>query len=611
MPDATPPPPPSPKRPVRRAAQVEPPTQAPAFNKGIQALDPREALSKATPEQLRLLTFSNFALWSQYSGVRVDEQVFDFDDHRYLLPIYTETSKEIAWMKSAQMGATIYEVLRLLWFCRYNQVKAGLYFPTQEGVMNLSKDRIGPLIASIPELKGAVAEAEAKDALQLKHIRNTKGGLSSLYMLYLGGKASKDSVPLDVLAFDEVRLCEQKDIDQALERLGHSSFKYKMYVSTAGYPFTDIHRRFLQGTQQYWHIKCNCPDGFIPSECFPECIAVSGKEVWLRCPRCKVRINDPQNGRYVAHNPGANFPSFHISQFISKRITPFEIWDTYNRTTHKAEFFNAKLGKPFVDEENVPITDAVLQNCTNTDLRWAKQESRHKGAYSMGVDQHGGNVYIVMLQRAPDGKKRLCHLEIVERDNPNYWEAGTPVSPFKRVYQLIREYNVGMTVVDAMPNYNESTELARTFPGRVFVAWYGTEIQKDMVQWADRLKYKETIKRGSKQIKMKWQCVLNRYSSIDYTLSQFTKHEIEIPHPDALVQVSRNEKGVFVAQPLCRDVYFTHLKGIVREKETLDEDTGRFKMKWVYLGQDPHFVHATNYATMAMERLKRQAIIVM
>jgi hypothetical protein len=174
----------------------------------------------------------------------------------------------------------------------------------------------------------------------------------------------------------------------------------------------------------------------------------------------------------------------------------------------------------------------------------------------------------------------------------------------------MREYNIAMAVVDAMPNYNEATELSRTFPGRVFVAWYGTEVQKDMVQWADRLKYKEAIKRGSKQIKLKWQVMINRYSAIDYALSMFTKREVEMPHPDALTQVYRNKDGRFEAGNICREIFWKHLKGIVRQKEYTDEQTGKFKMVWVYLGEDPHFVHAFNYANVAFERAKRQAIIV-
>ena len=161
-----------------------------------------------------------------------------------------------------------------------------------------------------------------------------------------------------------------------------------MYVSTAGLPALDIAARFQRGDQRYWHLKCSgCSDGFIPSETFPECIVdrtrgvykASSAESWwercveeqifLQCPRCKTIVKDPGNGMYIPHNPGGAYPSFHVSQLISNFITPGEIWEHYNVAVNKKEFFNAKLGKPYVDEENVPITDEVLENCVNTDAR--------------------------------------------------------------------------------------------------------------------------------------------------------------------------------------------------------------------------------------------------
>lgn len=590
---------------------IEPPVgAAPAFIQGIRPLDPNDLLSKATPEQLSFLMHSSFALWAQYSGVEVDQRTFNFDDHRYLLPIYLDNCKEIVWMKAAQMGATIYEVLRLLWFCRYNTVKAALYFPTADGVNKLSKDRLGPLIRSNDQLANAVKNTD--DALGLKQIDNLYGKKSSLYMLYLGGTASKDSVPLDVVAFDEVRLVLSDDIDQALERISHSTFKYKMFVSTAGLPRMDIDKRFQMGTQMTWHIRCNCkPDGFVPSECFPDCVVDTGKEVYLRCPKCKMRINDPQNGNYIPHNPGADYSSYHISQFISRFITPKEIWQHYNRATNKKEFYNAKLGKPYVDIENMPITDDVLENCVNPELRWLVNADRKmKRNCAMGVDQHGGNCYVVIAKRGNSGIKQLVHLELIETNNPRYWEAGKPVTPFKRLYELMKEFDVGICVIDAMPNYNEAFEFAHSFPARVFLAWYGMDTQKDVVTWQDRIKYKESIKRGSKGIKLKWQCTLNRYTSLDTALQQFVDRDIEMPHPDALVQVVSNKEGKFEAENICRTRYWLHLRSLVRQKNIIDEQTGRFKMEWVYLGRDPHFAHATNYMNIAMERLKRQAIFV-
>jgi len=333
--------------------------------------------------------------------------------------------------------------------------------------------------------------------------------------------------------------------------------------------------------------------------------------VYLRCPKCKYIIKNPQNGRYVEHNPGADYPSFHISQFISKYITPKEIWTHYNTSVNKKEFFNAKLGKPYVDAENVPITDDVLENCVNTDLHWLLNADRaEKKNCAMGVDQHGGNVYITIAKRKPDGKKRLAHLEIVDTENPQYWECGKPVSPFKRVHELMKDFDIGMCVIDAMPNYNEAADLCRAFPGRVFLAWYGGEQQKDLALWHDRAKMKQGIRRGSQKIKVKWQVSLNRYTCLDFAMSEFVDRNVEMPHPDALVQTCRNKQGRWETENICRTRFWLHLKSIVRNKKIIDEKTGRFKMEWTYLGLDPHFLHSWSYCNMALERLKRRAIIV-
>jgi hypothetical protein len=179
----------------------------------------------------------------------------------------------------------------------------------------------------------------------------------------------------------------------------------------------------------------------------------------------------------------------------------------------------------------------------------------------MGVDQMGGYNYVVIGKRDPNGKKTLTHLEIIQQENPLYRDGnGNPVTPFKRLYELMREFNVGCAVIDAMPNYNEAADLARTFPARIFLAHYG-EAGVDIVKWHDKMKMREQIKRGSKEIKLKWQVTVNRYMSIDYALQELVEGNIDIPHPDALVQsvatrsraVSRPSPSVGSASsPCCR-----------------------------------------------------------
>src|SRR5207248_3166934 len=139
-------------------------------------------------------------------------------------------------------------------------------------------------------------------------------------------------------------------------------------------------------------------------------------------------------------------------------------------------------------------------------------------------------------------------------------ENGQPTTPFKRLYELVREYNITIGMVDAQPNTNGAQEFARFFPGKIFLAWYGEAPGPDQIKWWDKMKMKEQIRKGGKEIKLKWQCTLSRYSSLDMTLRQFSESMIIMPHPDKLVQLVRNEEsGRFEAENIVRTRTWKHL----------------------------------------------------
>lgn len=586
-------------------------SNGPAIIKGIKPQTTEDLLAGATDEQIKAIAHMNFATWSQYGGFEVDgREKFGFERYRYLLPIYLDDHPKIVWMKAAQLGATIYLLLKLLWLTVCRPLKAGLYFPTADGVNKLVKDRLNPLIDSNPMLRDRVNIENER--LDLKQIHNIHGGLSALYLLYLGGTSSKDSHPLDVLAFDEVRLSDAKAVDQARERISGSDIKIEIFTSTAGLPGEDIDRRFRRGTMHTWRTKCNCRDGVNLAEVFPECMAITEKEIYYRCPTCKVRIRDAQNGAFVPINPKADVHSYAVSKLVSKKQTPAETWDKFQTTTNMREFWNANLGLPYIDQDSVPVTDSVLEACVNYELPWATNDWARtdlRRRCAMGVDQHSGNNYAVITRRNANGKKQIVHIELMETANPRYFIDGKPVSPFRRLYELMQEYDVGICVIDAMPNANEAMDFARYFPGRVFLSWY-MEGGSDVVRWLDRPKEKQQVKKNPKELKLKWQVYLNRYLSIDDALADFVERSVEMPHPDRLVQVARSETGRFEAINLCRDVLWPHLKGLARERKDIDPEIGTFKMVWRYLGIDPHFMHAYNYSRVALGRLSRQAFFV-
>lgn len=900
---------------------------------------------KVRPEDITIndlnhLSNDSFALWTQTSGVRVDNNPIEFNTHRYLLPIYMCNDTEIVWRKAAQLGATVYMLLRMIWWLHVNQGrKAGLYFPTKEGVENLSKDRLTPLLQSVPSLRASV---DNNDKLGLRRI-----GKSSFYLFHLGGVASKDSVPLDFVAFDEVRLCKASDIDQALERISHSPYKEKIFMSTAGQPGADIDARFELGTQHVWRAKCfcfsydteiwvrnkhtgdvsvksfkdlsgvwkdyqalskgpykrlqfkditafhhngikntvkvkfrngtsvvctpdhvffrqdktlsriietklsdipldnryknklicaktipsdgvrqvpydndtlfvigayiaegswytdtdititqkndtkirevvlrwaannnlhclitptalrislasrpdlielfkqcgrgaqnkqvpedillgttdqlkyllqgyltgnghdeslrthdnrgyttntswscvttsellakqlqliglrlgtplyvshskpkgklpiwslehnpksafasnlvggdlaqvsiqsiedhgtipvaditvadnhnyvlangvvahNCSDGVDLARTFPDCVVDDKRrgKLYLRCPKCKAVINDPQNGRYVPMNPGADYTSFHVSQLVSKYISLKEIWNFYHRTTNITEFYNAKLGLPFIDEENRGVSMDQLKECVDPQLEWAKPGSATHTA--MGVDVGGGYCYVVIADLA-DNKKRIRHLEIIESDNPHYRVNGKRVSPFRRLRELMREYKVQLCVVDAMPNYDMVLEFAQDFPGKVFAAFYAKE-SKDVVSWSDRPKTKVSLKKAGPLLKFKHYCVLSRFLSMDFALGEWARNNVICPDPKRLVQMCFDEKTKQLQPEAITERFFSMLSRLVKNQHILNEETGESRFQYIYSGGDPHFAHAWNYANIALERMRRQVV---
>lgn len=577
------------------------------YNSSIIVSKPKIKPEDVSIADLAKLSDDSFALWTQTSGATIDGNKIDFEYHRYLLPIYLCDDEEIVWRKAAQLGATSYMLLKLLWFCEKNQGRAaGLYMPTRDLADITSQNRLSDVIDSCPTVKSLYQADRSKLALR-------RIGQSTLYVFHLGGQASKDSMPMNFMAFDEVRLCNSKDIDQALERMSHSQREGKaprIYMSTAGLPGADIDMRFQEGTRHTWHSFCGCPDGVDLAATFPDCVVDDKKrgELYLRCPRCKYKIIDSQNGRYIAQDPTAHYTSFHVSQLASKYISLREIWDTFMRTTNKEEFYNAKLGIPYVDEQNRGVTLEQLEACINPELHWGSDDVS-KTQTAMGIDQGGGYIYITIADIDPKYKnqKRLRHIEIVERNNPVYYGPNGPRSPWFRAHELMREYNVQMALVDGMPNYDEAIDFCTAYPGRAFISFYNPQ-GTSAVQWMDRPQPKAGLRKAGDKLRFKYTAMLGRYLSIVLTLSSFRNGDWQIPNPDALVQTCTDEKsGRLRAHAIGREKFFIHLHRYIKRWNETNPDTGAGKFEWVFTGED-HFTHAINYCNIALERLSRRAV---
>jgi hypothetical protein len=158
-------------------------------------------------------------------------------------------------------------------------------------------------------------------------------GESVAYFTYIGGLVTTESLPLDALVFDEVQQMSLAEIETAEQRLAASELGLILRVSTANFEDADIDYYWRRSDQREFVTHCRCPAGVILADCWdptdgPTCIVTGNGstpgvpvEPHYRCPHCDTRLDDVQDGTFVAQRPGAARIGFHFPQMLSPRQT--------------------------------------------------------------------------------------------------------------------------------------------------------------------------------------------------------------------------------------------------------------------------------------------------
>jgi hypothetical protein len=398
---------------------------------------------------------------------KIDGADFSFDGHEYLRQIYADQHPYIVLEKAAQMGASVWAISSVLYVCHQRRgTRCIYYFPTDTDVSDFSADRMVEAIASTSCLENT------KRTIDNVHLRRVED--SWLYLRGMHSKLRTKSVPADFLVFDELDESAPANKAQAIERLAHSTLGWVRELSTPSLPSYGIDIQWQHSDQHYWHTACGCKTGCVMEDHWPEVLRREQGEWVYRCPLCGKQL-DPQVparvGQYtgwVPKNPTAVIRGYHLSQLFSSLVTPETLagkWQAANEPTgNLPEFYNSNLGFPYAGDRK-PITVAqVLALCQNSEL-----ETTGAGC-AIGIDQGPNQCYVVVGKR--EGNiLRIIYLEEVE----------SFLDPWVRVSQIVSQFE-GACVIDAMPERNAARQLARQFPGRVWLAFYSTNA-KQLMSW--------------------------------------------------------------------------------------------------------------------------------
>jgi len=488
-------------------------------------------------------------------------------DRPYLHKIYNDNlDQELVFKKSAQVGLTERMISEAAWLADQFPLNALYFFPTAGSLSGFVQERLDDPINNSAYLCSVIGRAKGtgltkqSDSIAIKRL--TKG-----YLHFKGTSTPTQmtSTPGDAIFVDELDRIPQINIPYLDKRMENSALKWSRWASTPTMPNFGIDKKYKEGNQQEWNVKCdhcghwqhlNFWDNVIykldnnkqPFDCHVVCV---------KCKKVIVPYLLP--GEWVAAFPDREIQSYFIHQLYSptmslKKLVKSSLSSVIEEVV---QFYNQNLGLAY-EPKGVKLTDVEFENCKRDyRLGEVKQDEVIFGGFDVGSVLH----FVIKSQNRVIDTGSVDHF--FERDDKD----GNNSAEY-----LIRKYKLKQFAVDAMPESRNSVELCQMFPGRGVYVYYN-----DVKPKKDEYEEREGIN--------KWialdgdQCNANRTVTLDYSLNEIRKEMIELPKDIDNVMDFKE-----------------HLKALVRVKS--EDKNGNPVASYEQIGPD-HTGHAYNYATIA------------
>jgi hypothetical protein len=597
-----------------------------ALRRSLAGFVAKEGFAEAgsIPEEMG---FYEWCLELARRGLKVDGKPFDLESRPSLIPLYKAVPRTraeavrqvLVIQKGAQMGLTVWEMLADLYLAiKFEPLTIGMYLPDQLSAQYKSENRFMRFMRSVPDIYARLV-SRIMDGQPVRigegNVMTRVMGESTFLFLWTSGKVSTESRPMDVLSFDEVQEMALEAIDKTMERISASDFRYTLMLSTANWPDSDINFWYKRGSQWAFHTRClACEEMTDLSDHFPACIEYNAgavrvpagcdKEPALNeyvyiCPKCKAWIPDTQRGEFVAGNPKEKrIQSFHVSQIISPTITARDLVDSWAGAVsgdQRKTFFNRKLGKPYVDPDQTPVTMEICLAAAAAGVAAGLKWETSGVDTVMGIDQMGSFNVVIIKKRMADGRQAVVHVEAIFN-----------IDPFERCAELMNQYGVALCVVETLPNVNDARKFANRFKGRVYLAGYA-DLRDDMMNWSDDMT--KSDRRTSDEDRTRYTVTLNQYKVMQAALFRIKNQHSLFPDPAALEQ-EVIDKGIRKRICLLRDWVFLHFTKTALVIEQ-DDETRKPRPKVKKIGIDPHFAYANMLCDVAWARKNGNTMMIL
>lgn len=387
--------------------------------------------------------------------INENQQPIEFAEHRFMLQPYADSTPEQVIRKSAQVGWSILAILKSTHACNFLKLNVIYVLPTRNASAEFVVPKVNPMLQRNPVLAEMIKNTDNKS---LKAI-----GDRWLYFKGAFNEGEAISTSADLIVADEYDRSNQSVLSMYQSRLQASKYRWFWRFSNPSLPSYGVDELFKRSDQMHWWITCpHCKyEIYIDFEREYAYTDAEGKqhhthyvkilnderdfeEGIYACGRCNGELDDDdrQSGRWVPKYPGRRMRGYWICQMMVPWVSATHIVRQKNDMTIDV-FYNMVLGKAYQASEFLINREAILgARQIGTPVR---------DQYFLGVDS-GKEKHWVLGN----------HQGVITYGKFADWE---------EIEELIKVYDA-ITVIDALPDFTIPEQLARDYPGQVFVHYY-------------------------------------------------------------------------------------------------------------------------------------------
>ena len=465
----------------------------------------------------------------------------EFDEHYFLLEPFGDWNPKQVCMKSAQVGWSTLAILKTLYGLTKRKLNCIYTLPAFDDVHDFVPAKVDGMVTQNPVLAALLGKSDAV----------TKKEFGGNFIWYRGTHGKKAAImhTSDLNCYDEYDASNIEVIDLYASRLQRSKYKGEWMFSNPIRP-GGIDQRYEMSDQKHWMIRCSACNKWQKLDYFENVDKVKGIYICSNCGK-ELSEDDRHDGEWVTTYKDREIHGYHVNQLMCSWVKAADL--VYlERTKGPHYFYNMVLGLPYVEKDDVVDRLLIEKNIladTNPMLRNA-----------MGVDVAYKDLHYVLGNHA------------------GVFKVGIAKS-WSEIEQMMRKYDP-VTVIDANQDFYPRRILMPKYPGKVFCSFYRQNFKrKELFEWG-----KDT-QRGY--------VYTDRSQAISAVVNDFTDGKILFTTNGRLPQSFLNSELA---------LYVKHWENIYR---IIKEDSfGIPHTSWEKSGED-HFVHATVYYKMALERVPR------